>query len=148
MQPFPDESLLVGDLYEERWLRQPRQLCPEGQELLLLTLVVSAPGNAAARDAIRRGWATPALTAGKGRTTKKRRLALAFLVGASEDPRVQVRKADLFIIIFLLELTKGSTQQSLEEESSSHGDLLLSGMVDSYRNMTLKILAGLSWSQR
>ncbi len=88
LQSFPDESLLVSDLYEDRYLRQP-DVCQGGggddhqRRLLLLSLVVSAPSNFEARDAIRRGWARPA--------QRRRKLALAFLVGSSEDSELQVR---------------------------------------------------------
>ena len=79
---FPDESLLVRDLYRETWLSQPEHLCVRSDDvILLLVLVVSAPGNVAARNAIRHGWASD----------KETQVAVAFLVGASEERQTQVK---------------------------------------------------------
>ncbi len=39
-------------------------------------------------------------------------------------------------------------QDAVLRESSEHGDMIISVMTDSYRNMTLKILAGMEWSQK
>ncbi len=124
----------MRDLYEEEnWLRNPSESICYHQEsengkksprdLLLLSLVVSAPLDRAARDAIRRGWSRPA--------RRRKDLALAFLVGAPDPANATARE----------------TLSALLEESEETGDLLLSGMVDSYRNMTLKTLAGMQWAR-
>ncbi len=75
-------------MYDGRWIRENADLCTAGKGrdddpgAKLLAIVISAPANVEARDAIRRSWATPAV--------KRRDMALAFLVGSSSDSELQV----------------------------------------------------------
>lgn len=90
--------------------------CRRGQDLMVL--VTSAPSNVARRDAIRSTWA-------------RRRLAspfswqVVFLVGRPPEKEVAT---------------------FLRAEQGEFGDLLLGGYLDTYRNLTLKVMHGLKWA--
>ncbi|XP_042309636.1 beta-1,3-galactosyltransferase 5-like [Sceloporus undulatus] len=95
----------------------PEPRCTPGQVLLIL--VTSAPGNAERRRAIRRTWAAQA------QPPPPYPWQVVFLVGWS-----------------LSKMTIGQVQQ----EQRAFGDILLGGYLDTYRNLTLKVLHGLKWS--
>ena len=60
-----------------RYLRNPRHLCPPGEEVDLLLLVASALAHGDRRDAIRRTWGHP-------RGLSQRRAKLLFLLGRGD----------------------------------------------------------------
>ncbi|KAK6300724.1 hypothetical protein J4Q44_G00288220 [Coregonus suidteri] len=90
------------------------------QTPFLVLMVPVAPGNLAARDAIRRTWGTETLVQGK---------------------KVQT--------LFMLGLPGGSGAQELQEkvnqESRAHHDLLQSDFMDTYHNLTIKTMVILEW---
>jgi hypothetical protein len=117
----------------------------DAPSLDLLILVPSAPGSADVRDAIRKSWGSVAR--GKWPFSRKRwRVALVFLVGVRESPVIDDSRARSPQSLE----SGGSSQQTssmaaLRNEAATHRDLLVGNFVDSYRNLTLKMLSGLSW---
>ncbi|TKR86627.1 hypothetical protein L596_011181 [Steinernema carpocapsae] len=84
----------------------------------LFVFIPSRPSSFNQRQAIRLTWAHP------DRTTHA---SFFFIVGNPEDDNVS---------------------KILEAESRTHGDLIINDIVDSYRNLSLKIYAGLDWYNR
>ena len=108
-----------------RFLLQPRRdMCRSSLDLLVI--VPSPPGASELRDTIRTTWgsvvnrAWPHTSPGRQRS----KVALMFVLGRQG---------------------KGLMSTVLMRESKLHGDLLLGDFVDSYQNLTLKMLAGLNW---
>uniref|UniRef100_A0A803SX90 Hexosyltransferase n=1 Tax=Anolis carolinensis TaxID=28377 RepID=A0A803SX90_ANOCA len=85
---------------------------------MLLILVASAPGNATPRRVIRSTWAKRPLSPAHP-------WQAVFLVGQSLDKRVA---------------------RQIRREQREFGDVLLGGYLDTYRNLTLKVLHGLKWA--
>ncbi|XP_053577860.1 beta-1,3-galactosyltransferase 4 [Bombina bombina] len=86
--------------------------------LLLLILVPSSPSHLKQRDAIRETW---------GRSSPSDGFRRLFLLGI---PQTQEQR----IIV--------------DQEVALHGDIILADFLDSYRNLTLKTLAGLAWASQ
>uniref|UniRef100_H3B1P1 Hexosyltransferase n=2 Tax=Latimeria chalumnae TaxID=7897 RepID=H3B1P1_LATCH len=86
--------------------------------LVLVILVTSAPWNAHQRSVIRDTWASPW-------GTTKYPWQVAFLIGRASDGRVP---------------------QEVLEEKESFEDIVLGNYVDTYRNLTLKVMHGLKWA--
>ncbi|KAM5125053.1 beta-1,3-galactosyltransferase 5-like [Mantella aurantiaca] len=85
---------------------------------LLLILVTSKPSHHESRRAIRRTWASPTLgTAGKWQ--------VVFLVGLTMDVELDWR---------------------IHNEQRMNNDLLMGNYLDSYRNLTLKVMHGMKWA--
>ncbi|XP_054718485.1 beta-1,3-galactosyltransferase 5-like [Uloborus diversus] len=84
----------------------------------ILVLVHSSPAHVAHRSAIRRTW-------GKSDFRLNTNLRTVFIVGQSGVPMIEKR---------------------IMQEAKTHGDIVLIKLIDSYRNMTLKHLAGLKWA--
>ncbi|XP_076585530.1 beta-1,3-galactosyltransferase 5-like [Chaetodon auriga] len=86
----------------------------------LLLMVPVAPGDVAARDAIRRTWGNEKLVLGQ-----------------------------LVETVFILGLPGGTDaeqqQEKLEQENLQHRDLIQSNFQDSYRNLTIKTMVMLEW---
>ena len=96
---------------------------PTNSQLFLVICILSAPANGEARQAARESWLT---LANKRRFNDERPIRPVFVVGGQN-------------------LTD-ATAESLNEESSRHADLLiLNDLVDSYANLTLKIVHAYSW---
>ncbi|XP_074850553.1 beta-1,3-galactosyltransferase 5-like [Carettochelys insculpta] len=89
--------------------------CEPGQ--LLFILVTSAPGNSEPRQVIRRTWA-----AREGPTPYQ--WQSVFLVGQTADVGVT---------------------QEIQREQREFGDLLVGNYLDTYRNLTLKVMHGFKW---
>lgn len=113
-------------------LALPRLLIPNedacggpGAPPFLLILVSTAPENLNQRNAIRASW-------GGQREARGLRVQTLFLLGepAGRHP------------------TWGSHENDLERESVARGDILQAAFQDSYRNLTLKTLSGLSWADK
>ncbi|ELR59501.1 Beta-1,3-galactosyltransferase 4, partial [Bos mutus] len=105
----------------------PRLLIPNeaacgapGPPPFLLILVCTAPDNLNQRNAIRASW-------GRLREVRGLRVQTVFLLG---------------------EPGWGSRGSDLVWESAAHGDIMQAAFQDSYRNLTLKTLSGLSWADR
>ncbi|XP_078252958.1 beta-1,3-galactosyltransferase 5-like [Rhinoraja longicauda] len=91
--------------------------CRPGQDLMVL--VTSAPSNAGRREAIRGTWA-------------RRRLPGPFS----------------WQVVFLVGRPPAGEEAAalLRAEQGEFGDLLLGGYLDTYRNLTLKVMHGLRWA--
>lgn len=129
----------VKDLFDPTFHLNPSDLCRRkselaarssgsgehdgGGSLLFLATVISAPGNRAARDAIRASWGRFA-AAGTRAKGAKADAALAFLLGRSEDAAVEAAVA---------------------EEAAEHGDVIVSANEDTYSNLSLKTLSAFQW---
>ncbi|XP_073468169.1 beta-1,3-galactosyltransferase 5-like [Aquarana catesbeiana] len=87
-------------------------------ELLLLILVTSKPDHHDSRKAIRRTWASPT-----ERTTDK--WQVVFLVGQTLDVELDWR---------------------IHNEQKANDDILMGDYLDSYRNLTLKVMHGMKWA--
>ncbi|CAK6447111.1 unnamed protein product [Pipistrellus nathusii] len=95
---------------------------PGGPPFLLI-LVTSAPPNLNQRNAIRASWGGQREARGLGVRT-------LFLLG---EPGGR---------------PPGSHEDDLERESAAQGDIVQAAFRDSYRNLTLKTLSGLSWADK
>lgn len=120
-------SLLPGPASPGPPLALPRLLIPNegacgapGPPPFLLILVCTAPDNLNQRNAIRASW-------GRLREVRGLRVQTVFLLG---------------------EPGWGSRGSDLVWESAAHGDIMQAAFQDSYRNLTLKTLSGLSWADR
>ncbi|KAM9331096.1 beta-1,3-galactosyltransferase 5-like [Gastrophryne carolinensis] len=94
----------------------PEPSCQMGQ--LLLILVTSHPGHHLSRAAIRKTWAS------RGQQSAHA-WQVVFLVGDTLDIELDWR---------------------IHVEQSNHNDLLRGNYLDSYRNLTLKVMHGLDWA--
>ncbi|XP_078574133.1 beta-1,3-galactosyltransferase 1-like [Branchiostoma floridae x Branchiostoma japonicum] len=102
--------------------------CRGNSELLLLILVTSAPGNVDRRKAIRATWGNKkAGDSWRKYGDKPARWKTVFLLGKTpENPSLN----------FLL-----------EKEARENKDMLFGDYIDSYRNLTLKVLHGFKWAR-
>ncbi|XP_033020645.1 beta-1,3-galactosyltransferase 5-like [Lacerta agilis] len=90
--------------------------CEPGQVLLIL--VTSAPGNAASRQVIRRTWAA-----------------------REKPPPYQWQ------VVFLIGQSPGEgASRQIRQEQEDFGDVLVGNYLDTYRNLTLKVLHGVRWA--
>ncbi|XP_075433957.1 beta-1,3-galactosyltransferase 5-like [Ascaphus truei] len=94
----------------------PEPLCQRGQVLMIL--VTSHPAHLEHREAIRKTWAAPG---GAADYTWK----VFFLIGHTVD-------RDL--------------EWHLQKEQGAYGDILMGSYVDTYRNLTLKVMHGIKWA--
>ncbi|KAK1338543.1 hypothetical protein QTO34_001660 [Cnephaeus nilssonii] len=113
-------------------LALPRLLIPNedacggpGAPPFLLILVSTAPENLNQRNAIRASW-------GGQREARGLRVQTLFLLGEPGGRHP----------------AWGSRENDLERESVARGDILQAAFQDSYRNLTLKTLSGLSWADK
>ncbi|XP_076458048.1 beta-1,3-galactosyltransferase 5-like [Babylonia areolata] len=95
----------------------------------LLILVPSPPEAALEREAVRNTWGS-VVNKRWPQSSADRKVGLIFLLGTK---RVGAGNFD---------------PAALEVEAVRHGDLLVGDFVDSYRNLTRKVLAGLNWVSR
>ncbi|PAA74108.1 hypothetical protein BOX15_Mlig033478g2 [Macrostomum lignano] len=119
--------------FSSPWLIQHSGECNRtagGQPTELLVLVKSHPANLANREAIRRTWARP--------DCWRQRVRVYFLLGAEAAYGVRRRRRILRRV--------RDWRQSLLDEDSRHGDLLVREFVDHYFNNTLKLMSGIQWS--
>lgn len=104
----------------EEFLLMPSPLVCQRAKPYLITMVISAPANQRARQAIRDTWGGEVEVRGL-------RVMTLFVVGVASDPG----------------LTK-----LLIEEAKERGDLIQGRFVDTYSNLTLKTLSMLGWARR
>ncbi|XP_011556053.3 beta-1,3-galactosyltransferase 5 [Plutella xylostella] len=110
--------VLTSELYEAGHSRPHAECCPaRGAALRLLVLVTSAPGHAAAREAVRLSWGHAAL---------RRDIGFAFVLGSLHTR--DEAKAD-----------------AIRAEDELYGDIIIGNSRDSYSNLTLKTLSMLEW---
>ncbi|XP_039530711.1 putative UDP-GlcNAc:betaGal beta-1,3-N-acetylglucosaminyltransferase LOC100288842 [Pimephales promelas] len=104
----------------EEYLLMPSVHVCERAKPFLIALVVSAPPNRKARQAIRDSW-------GGEIHVRGHRVLTLFVVGQPSDPVLG---------------------KELVEESKERGDLIQGRFIDSYANLTLKTLSMLGWARR
>ena len=104
----------------EEFLLMPSPLVCQRAKPYLITMVISAPANQRARQAIRDTWGGEVQVRGL-------RVMTFFMVGVASDPG----------------LTK-----LLIEEARERGDLIQGRFLDTYSNLTLKTLSMLGWARR
>ena len=105
--------------------------CNQGSFLNIL--ITSAPRNFRQRSVIRQTWCSNNSTS----------TVLPSSAGAHFSKHSTIR------CIFLLGKSLSvNIQKAVDVESKQHQDILLGTYLDSYRNLTLKVLQGLSWSNQ
>ncbi|TNN44111.1 putative UDP-GlcNAc:betaGal beta-1,3-N-acetylglucosaminyltransferase [Liparis tanakae] len=104
----------------EEFLLMPSPLVCQRAKPYLITMVVSAPANQRARQAVRDTWGGEVEVRGL-------RVMTLFMVGVASDPGL----AKLLI-----------------EEARERGDLIQGRFLDSYSNLTLKTVSMLGWARR
>ncbi|CAG5896981.1 lactosylceramide 1,3-N-acetyl-beta-D-glucosaminyltransferase B [Menidia menidia] len=96
-----------------------------GQDVFLLLFVKSRPENVGRRAAIRATWGNESyIQSALGVTVK-----VAFALGATEAPR----------------RGRSGPQERLAAEDRLHGDLIQKDFLDSFHNLTLKLIMQLHW---
>ncbi|XP_063965758.1 beta-1,3-galactosyltransferase 5-like [Lytechinus pictus] len=104
------------DIYD--YLINPVDKCKAGKDnITLLVLIKSAPGNGHLRDAARQ-------THIRGAAEEKLSARMVFIIGESE--------------------AQGVTE-NIHKESETHGDILRVGFHDNYYNLTIKLIMGFKW---
>ena len=94
----------------------PKHIC-QGKEVFLLSYIHSAPAHHKKRTAIRDTW-------GNAKNFDDLRVRVVFLMGRPKDT---------------------ATQEALQLESDTYGDIVQEDFIDSYRNLTYKAIMGLKW---
>ncbi|XP_076829378.1 lactosylceramide 1,3-N-acetyl-beta-D-glucosaminyltransferase B [Brachyhypopomus gauderio] len=107
-----------------RYLINHNQKCT-GQNILLLLFVKTSPQNFQRRQAIRSTWGNEVyIEESLGVTVK-----VLFALGLHPQP-----------------LQRGTLQQQLLEEDERHHDLIQQDFLDTFHNLTLKLLLQISWT--
>lgn len=114
------------DHHRYEYLIFPRHTCRSGGQRdgdsrynsTVLILVFSAPGNQDRRDAIRQTWL-------RGAAERNVSVRVIFLLGAPRYHR---------------------QQQNILREAQTHGDILQEEFVDSYYNLSIKLVMALKWT--
>ncbi|GFN78482.1 beta-1,3-galactosyltransferase 1 [Plakobranchus ocellatus] len=119
------QNVSVNNSFDYHLFIDGADVCTGGHQVFLLIIIPSTHGDWQERNAIRRTW-----------------------LGAGERDLWPLRKVGVPVRhIFLLGLQTDVDVNMLQAESLQHGDLVLAGFVDSYRNLTTKMLVGLQWVQ-
>lgn len=100
-----------------RYVINEPQLCVNISNLYIINLIATAPQDHDSRTLIREMW-------GNKMWTKNTGFRTVFLLGETQDTCVQ---------------------EAVREESLIHHDIIQFSFLDSYNNLTLKILSGLHW---
>lgn len=100
--------------------KTPTNICKSGIEFLIL--IVSAPENIKNRQAIRETWCNPI-----SYKHPQNAWQCLFLIGQSHSR---------------------DFQKSLDDEFNSFRDIISGSYIDTYRNLTLKVMQGFHWSSR
>lgn len=105
--------------------------CAE-QDVLLLLFVKSSPENAARRDAIRSTWGNEGyIRSAMGATIK-----VVFALGVRQGQEERWSRA---------RRSPAGLQEQLVQENILHGDLIQQDFLDSFHNLTLKLLLQFHW---
>ncbi|XP_064420417.1 UDP-GalNAc:beta-1,3-N-acetylgalactosaminyltransferase 1-like isoform X2 [Latimeria chalumnae] len=96
------------------------QLKCQNNPPFLVILVTSHPSNTKARQAIRQTW-------GSSKTWKNQNIEMLFLLGREDGTEAS------------------SKNPSIEDESSTYGDILQEDFLDTYNNLTLKTIMAFRW---
>ena len=105
-------------------------------DVFLLILVISHPSNAGRRTAIRGSWADTYVE-DHGKLKKLR----PFQNGAQFSP------PDIVRVVFVAGTTDDNNEMAeLRGESKLYNDIVVGGLHESYRNLTLKTILALRWA--
>ena len=104
------------------YIHSNSDLCTRNHEnkdnsIFLLVMVLTAPGEAARRSAIRQTWGNVTKVSGKP-------IATIFLLASSTDAK---------------------REQIIEKENDIFHDICKKDFIDSYENLTLKVMMGFEW---
>jgi len=133
----PDPPRAESDRTAERTYESPRTLLRSApacvDDALLVILITTAPDHALRRAAIRRTWCAASTRAAR----------------ATGEIDVDARDRRHFQCVFLIGATpSAATERSIRAETAAHGDIARGAYIDSYRNLTAKVLTGLHWCVR
>ncbi|XP_067085941.1 lactosylceramide 1,3-N-acetyl-beta-D-glucosaminyltransferase A-like [Osmerus mordax] len=109
---------------EHRYLLNHPERCA-GSEVLLLLFVKSSPENRERRQAIRDTWGNESYVG----ATQGESVRVLFVLGVSPDPEPRERRV----------------QRDLELEDQSYGDLIQQDFLDTFHNLTTKLLLQFRW---
>lgn len=117
----PRRSLV--NIWDKNFIISGQNICYQTKPYLLL-LVITIPKNLAKRNAIRETWTKP-------------------------ENWPNFEKSFSIKTVFLFGKYKDFKENSLVlNESKKYGDIVTGNFIDSYRNLTLKVLTGLYWVRR
>lgn len=139
-------------------LTEPTNVCDGDENLLLLIVVCSAPGNFEKRQTIRETWANMTEFNYPMFARMHSNFNGPFLpISDLEWPKYAIRNGKANVsepslsifrvkIVFLIGQTKSNaTQMRIYEESEMHNDLIQESFLDTYNNLTLKTVMMLKW---
>ncbi|XP_015684778.1 lactosylceramide 1,3-N-acetyl-beta-D-glucosaminyltransferase [Protobothrops mucrosquamatus] len=124
---FVNDSLTISrcnKVARHRYLINHEEKC-QGQDVLLLIFVKSSPENYQRRDAIRQTWGNEEYI----HHYLNANIKVLFVLGQSRN--------------FSL---RSETQMRLEKEDERHGDLIQQDFLDTFYNLTYKLLLQFSWA--
>lgn len=108
-----------------RFLNQPTGACDPASPPVLMIIVPSSPSHTEERNAIRSTW---------GSVSRGKRWPLQSIKGKAK-------------LVFLLGITENITiLQNLQDEVTEYNDIVQSDYLDTYQNLSLKILSGIRWT--
>lgn len=108
--------------------------CPK--KVFLILMVVSAPNGFIRRNAIRGTWSQSYYRNRHGKRKTKE-----FPEGEAYRPKEVVK------VVFLIGYSKNREIMNLvETEAKTYGDIVLGGLHEDYRNLTMKTRLGLKWA--
>ena len=110
---------------EHRYLLNHPERCT-GSEVLLLLFVKSSPENRERRQAIRDTWGNESYVG----ATQGESVRVLFVLGVSPEPEPAERRR---------------VQGDLEREDQSYGDLIQQDFLDTFHNLTTKLLLQFRW---
>ena len=90
----------------------------------LFLVIISAPSYFDKRDVIRKTWLSQLLKSNATDTPALKLVGHGFVIGLTGN---------------------GDTQKRIDEESAVHGDILQVNMIDTYENLTHKVVGALNW---
>ncbi|GFR64871.1 beta-1,3-galactosyltransferase 1-like [Elysia marginata] len=120
-------NMSVENTFDYDLIIKASHTCPQEKKVFLLILIPSVPEDFEKRKAIRRTWL------GVGERDLWPRVTLG---------GITIRH------VFLLGLRHNIDLKRLQVEADQHEDIVLAGFLDSYRNLTTKVLVGLQWAGR
>ncbi|CAL1546706.1 unnamed protein product, partial [Lymnaea stagnalis] len=120
-------------------------VCAGGQQPYLLAVQMSVISRSEDRDAVRRTWGSVA----RHHTWPKRRVnavvRVVFVV--ARQPTAETGVADSPTETFRRRVASMKQLEDINKEGREFGDILYLDMIDSYRNLTLKVLSAFKWAE-
>lgn len=125
---FINSSFALGDggREERRFLLNHPRRCADADDILLLLFVKSSPENGARRLAVRETWGNESYA----RAELGEEVRVLFALGVSASPDGAQRRR---------------VQRELEREDQSYADLVQQDFLDTFHNLTTKLLLQFHW---